>query len=488
MKQNLMAWVALAGLGPMASAAAAGADPIHLQALVPTSGESAAVLLDGDRESGWSPTGDPAGEGVLLRFEAPVQIDRVEVLLCPGSGLFELAPYVNGAAVVARTKGKDREEYFFTPPGRGPKVRSVFLRIASAEGVPCIGLVRFVRGKETLAVAPPRTKTGTVEASSTLTPIDAYHASYLFDGRTDFGWVEGAKGLGQGESVSVQLDAPMELVALELWNGYQRSPDHFKKNARATRIQVQLDAGEPLTLKVKDSMGPQKLALPKPVKTKRVKLTVLQARKGTRYPDLVLSELRLWDRKGPWTVRTPDQAERREVLEQEIAASPLADVVDRQWFSLCGDQRVSRLKLRTNHTFVWYVDAEQAGETETRSQSEVFDGAWVVGKAQPPSASIDLFGRRHKTSAVFDPYAGNKVRDTVQIGGGNVAVTRLSDVDGEQFTKLIRQWAKSPARDRIACLDLSVGGIAATFEALQQQGAILLTGKAMTDLMIHQGR
>lgn len=481
----LVAWL---GLGFSGHAAGAESSALYLQALVPTSGESAEVVLDGDRESGWSPSGDPSGEGILLRFEQPEQIDRVVVQLCPGSGHFALVPYVNGTSVVAQAKGKDREEFSFVPPGRDRKVRSVFLRVSVAEGVPCIGVVRFLRGQQPLPVHPPRSVSGSVTASSTLSPIDAYHVSYLFDGRTDFGWVEGAKGLGQGESVTVRLNEPLELAALELWNGYQRSKDHFAKNARATRLKIKLDDGEPILLPVKDTMGAQRLKLPKPVKIRKLTLTIDQARKGSRYPDLVLSELRLWDRQGPWTVRTPDQAERREVLEREIDAGPLADVVDRQWISLCADKRIGRLKLRTNHTFVWYLDAEQAGEEQTRSQSEVFDGAWVVGKSKPPSATVDLFGRRHKTSAVFNPYEGNKVRETVQIGGGNLVITRVADADLDSFATLARQWARSPARDRVACLDLSAEGIGATFEALGQRGALVVSGKAITDLMIHQGR
>ena len=470
------------------AAGAGQAEPLCLQSLVPTSGGKADVLLDGDLETGWSPSGDPGGEGVLLRFEQPEPIDRVQVLLCSGSGAFELVPYVNGTSLSAQRKGREGEEYEIALSGQNKKIRSLFLRISSAKGVPCLAEVRFHRGREVLPVKPPRTVSGRVEASSTLKPIDAYHVAYLFDGRTDFGWVEGAKGLGKGESVTLELDEPVEVVALELWNGYQRSRDHFRKNARATRLGLRIDGGDAIPLKVADRMGPQKLKLPKAVKGKTFQLTIEAARRGKRYPDLVMSELRLWDARGPLTVETPDMAERQQALMEQVAGTPLSDVVDRQWVCRCGDMRLTRLKLRTNHTFVWYQDVESEDEVETRSQSEVFDGAWVVGKPKPPSAAIKLFGRRHRTSSVFNPYAGNRVRDSVRIGGGNVSVTRLADIDAQEFAELVRRWARGPAADRVDCLDLSARGMESTYEALKGRDAIVLQGKAMTDLMVHDSR
>jgi hypothetical protein len=485
---NRMTLFFIASLGLLAVPAAASGAPLYLQSLVPTSGENGAVMLDGNLETGWSPAGDPSGEGVLFRFEEPVLIDALTVKLCPGSGQFRLVPYINGTETSAKKEGREGEVFSVGLSGSNNKVRSVFLRVSAAEGVPCVAEVAFKKGSVAMNVAPPRALAGSVEASSTLKPIDAYHVGYLFDGRTDFGWVEGAKGLGKGESVTLTLDQPAQVVALELWNGYQRSKDHFRKNARATKLKLSVDGGEPIVLKVKDVMGSQKLTLPKAVKAKEFVLTIVGARKGKRYPDLVLSELRLWDKSGPMTVRTPDKQERREALEQELADTPLAEVVDRQFSCVCCDFRATRLKFRTNHTFVWYLDSEQEGETENRSKSEVFDGAWVVGKPKPPSATVKLFGRRHKTSSVFNPYAGNRVRDTVRIGGGNLLVTRLADIDAEQFAALVRSWAKGPTAAKVECLDVTDEGAAATYELLKGKGGIFIQGRAITDLMVHEGR
>ena len=75
------------------------------------------------------------------------------------------------------------------------KVRSVFLRLDDRGPGACLAEVTFVADKP-LVVRAPRTLAATAKASSVLAPADAYHPGYLFDGRLDFGWVEGVKGPG----------------------------------------------------------------------------------------------------------------------------------------------------------------------------------------------------------------------------------------------------------------------------------------------------
>lgn len=471
----------LSTIALLLAAPLAAAGPLHLQALVPTSGSGAAAVLDGDVETGWSPAGDPGGEGLLLRFEQPEPVSGIRVRLCPGSGGFNLLPYVNGTAVEASAQDRDREVYAIA----GAKLRSLFLRVAVADGVPCVGEVEFLRAGERLAVAPPRRRAGAVAASSTLRPVDAYHPAYLFDGRTDFGWVEGARGLGRGESIRLTLDEPLAVEALEIWNGYQRSKDHFYKNARAVELGLRIDGGEQRTLKLADKMGPQKIALDEPVRGKVFELTIRKARRGSRYPDLVLSELRLWDAAGPLSVVTDDMQQRRQALLEQIAGGPLEQVVDRQYACACCVQRSTRLKLRSNHTFVWYEDDQTA---DGESRSEVFDGAWVMAKSKPPAALIKLYGRRHRTAAKFDPYAGNEVESSVRIGGGKLQLVRLADIDPAQFATLVKRWQRGPARDRVACLGLPEQDLAAVLERLVVREAILVRGRAITDLLVHVTR
>jgi len=261
---------------------------------------------------------------------------------------------------------------------------------------------------------------------------------------------------------------------------------HGGRRMRENRICRRItDRSEARTLKLADKMGPQKLALGEPVRGKVFELTIRKARRGRRYPDLVLSELRLWDAAGPLSVVTEDMQQRRQALLEQIAGGPLEEVVDRQYACACCDKRSTRLKLRSNHTFVWYQDDETA---DGESRSEVFDGAWVVAESKPPAALIKLYGRRHRTAAKFDPYAGNEVESSVRIGGGKLQLVRLADIDPAQFAALVERWQRGPARDRIACLGLPEQDPAAVLERLLVRDAILVRGRAITDLLVHVTR
>ncbi|HZH79200.1 MAG TPA: hypothetical protein VEY88_24450, partial [Archangium sp.] len=234
------------GLG----SAAFAADPLALQTLTPTTGSGAERLLDGDPATGWSPEGDPVEEGVLLRFEKPVKLDGVAPRTCKGAPELKVALYLNGAETLnEETLGADAREQVLSFGKR--ELRSLFIRVRSAgSGKACLSEVQLLQGGKPVAAKAPRTVVGRIEASSVLKPADAYHPGYLFDGRLDFGWVEGAKSTGAGEFLTLTLEAPVELTALELWNGYQRSEDHFQKNVRAKKVAVSVDGGAAVSLGV----------------------------------------------------------------------------------------------------------------------------------------------------------------------------------------------------------------------------------------------
>ncbi|HEX9399349.1 MAG TPA: discoidin domain-containing protein [Anaeromyxobacter sp.] len=410
----------------LAAAPAVSAAPIRLQALTATSGAAAEALLDGRVESGWRPEGDPADEGVLFRFEEPTRVDGVEIAPCGGART-PVEVYVNGrrdpqplspAAGVQQLK----------IPGRSPKVQSLFVKIGQERGGACIGEVRFMLGGQALPVLPPRRVAGRVEASSTLAPAAAYHPSYLFDARLDFGWVEGSKGNGEGEAVTVELDEPLEIAAMEVWNGYQRSPVHFQKNARARKVTLSLDDGPPMPFELRDAEGAQKLALATPIRARKVRLAIVSVFPGSKYPDLVVSELRFWDAAGPVGVAVKDRAELAAALARSVKGTAVGALLGRRLSNACSYEpdQPRTMKLRPDHTFVMY---EQGCFPEGGCAREVFDGTWVP--TTPRGDEIELFGRRHRTDESWDPYAdGNprQVKETDRIAGGRVSIRRLRDV------------------------------------------------------------
>jgi hypothetical protein len=457
--------------------AAAAPEPILLQALTPTSGDNAAALLDGKLETGWTPSGDPRSDGVLFRFEKSVALDTIEVQACPGTGVTQLTPAWNGAMTGSITFKPGVPATLSAPGAPNSAIRSIFFRLDA--GPACLAEVTFKRKDQRLDVRAPRSVPGTISASSILTPKDAYHPAYLFDGRLDFGWVEGADGPGAGQGITVTFDQPVTVNAIELWNGYQRSKDHFKKNARAKRIAV--GTGEPpaATLNLADKMGEQKLALPAPITGTTFTLKILDAIKGSAYQDLVLSELRFWDASGPFTLATTDLSQRTAALRKSLSGTPLGEVTDRHLSGACPagyDRR--ELKLRTNNTFVWYEDL---ASSEEQSTSEVFDGVWVTRTQASPWSELELFGRRHRVETTWAPYQEESEATTDRIAGGKIEVARVADLGADAFWKLMKEWRAKAAKDRVDCL--FQGKPEDQLKQLVSRGAVVVRGAALTDVL-----
>ena len=439
--------------------------PLTLQALVPTSGANADALLDGKADTGWTPEGDAEGEGVLFRFEGEVTLEQVLVESCAGKRT-ALTPFVNGAEFAPVTvQGKKTPVVTI----KAAKVRSVFLRLDAAGPGACLAEVSFEADKP-LPVRAPRGLPATAKASSVLTPADAYHPGYLFDGRLDFGWVEGVKGPGLGESMTLTFAAPVTLTGLELWNGYQRSDDHFKKNARAKKLTVTLDGAPPLELAVKDAQGSQKLMFPKPASTKSLTLTIKEAWPGTKYDDLVLSELRVWDAEGPRTIATTDLSERAAALKTELAAAPLKTFVDKTLRSACKVEGYElEAKFRTNHSFVVYRTADD----ETGAVKEVLDGTWILKDAK----TVELFGRSHKNVWSNDPYASPAGKEATSIIGGPLKVTRVSDLKKADYDALLAKFTEGPLKWSFDCAEVKDS------DALAKAGAFVVEGRAVTAIL-----
>lgn len=438
--------------------------PVTLQALVPTSGAGAEALLDGKADTTWAPEGDGEGEGVLFRFEGDVKVGQVQVQACAGKRA-AIRPYINGNEGEVVSIDDKLTPVSSAQPAR---VRSVFLKFDNAAGS-CLAEVKF-SGEKPLEVRAPRSLTAVAKASSVLAPADAYHPGYLFDGRLDFGWVEGVKGPGLGESMTLTFDAPVTIAAVELWNGYQRSDDHFKKNARAKKVTLTVDGQPPVELAVKDAQGPQKLALPKAASSKTLTLTIKEAYPGTKYDDLVLSELRVWDEQGPRTIATGDLAERAQALKAELGKTPLANFVDLNLRSVCQLQGYElEAKFRSNHSFVVY----RSSDDDTGTIKEVFDGTWILKDAK----TVELFGRSHRNESSTDPYASPDGKETTTIMGGAVTVRRVSELTKDAYAALLKKFTTGPLRWSFDCAE------AKQFDVLSKKDAFVVEGRAVTAIL-----
>jgi hypothetical protein len=158
----------------------------------------------------------------------------------------------------------------------------------------------------TLAIAAPaerRLHTDNVDASTFLWNdwnkfVENYHPNYIADDDPKTAWVEGAKGSGAGEWVRFSV-TPLDnttKVRLRIRNGYQKSKDLFKANARVKAITVKLlpsKLEKKLTLEDKD--GWQEIVIDQPKgELRSVELAVTSVYDGTKYADLCISDLQVF--------------------------------------------------------------------------------------------------------------------------------------------------------------------------------------------------
>jgi hypothetical protein len=149
-----------------------------------------------------------------------------------------------------------------------------------------------------------RHKLYSVEASSTL-PAEqpyTYTAGNLknWDWVTDHDensysvWSEGAKGHGIGESLTLTVEKPLPLDAIEIYPGHGRNEILFKANSRPSKLKVVLNGEHAFVANLRDVNLTQKIAIAgysKPVKT--VKVEIADVYPGWQYEDTCISDLAL---------------------------------------------------------------------------------------------------------------------------------------------------------------------------------------------------
>jgi hypothetical protein len=471
-----------AGSDPVPAPAPPGPPPaptarapgVRLEALIATSGEGVEAVLDGQEGTSWSPEGDPSEEGVLLRFDEPVGLSGVRVLGCK---LTRFTVFADGDEV-GSTMLADKPDEIELPSAGG--VRSLFVRLNGGQGACLQELVLLDKDKRELGMEAPVRRRGQVRTSSVLTPEPAYRTAYLFDGRTHFAWVEGSAGDGVGEWIEVELKEPQDIAWLDVWNGYQRSDDHFQKNGRLKKIRVSLD-GAAQELQVEDDSGVQRLDLGKVVKAKTVKLEVLEVYPGSKYKDLVVSELRFGNDAGPFTVANDALRRAEKKLREELAGHPLEAVLGRSLHSRC--EYMGKLKMRADSSFVWYGGSMRGEDDSDRmyQTEEVLDGAWATKKREGAWETVELFARRHRVESSFRPYGEDQREEgeSTKVSGGTLSFAHAKELGADGLRSALAELGQGTAQDRVACV-----GSDEDLNKLVEVDAVLVKGTALTDLLV----
>lgn len=463
--------------------------PIHIISANATSSSVDSLpvtyLLDTNKEGFWKPKTVDSGtnEGLFFQFQKPTLIDRIEIKVKGGAENFNINYYLDGKrnvsknepkqdntdnpfdslayAIVQQDSGNDRlfslgaGDYRFrssditTLQPLHVKITSIFIKITSASPKAAIVSIRFFQtgNEEPLNVKVPVEIKGKIKASSTLTPQTAYRVQNLFDSRVDFAWsTDGSHTKGIGEQIAINLDAPQDLSGIMIWNGYQRSDTHYYANARPSVIKISINDAAPFLLKLKDQMGSQMLSFPAIAKNaQKIRLTFGDVYQGTKYQDMVISELLLVDPSGnsimldaPAPPTDINQTKLQGMVDITLAPYMLgiltqnAENMERISvpFEAAWDYPYKTIRFRSNGSFVCYSQDDQ-----------IMEGNW-----EPIPDGIRIFGKRYRAPSVYNSSYLQEVEEktAVKIFQANITVIHCADTSYEQ----VKKYFKSILADR----------------------------------------
>ena len=147
-----------------------------------------------------------------------------------------------------------------------------------------------------------RTQSYKATASSTLPrgKTRDYGAQHLADERFQAPWAEGVPGLGVGEWVELSPTRSVPLIALEIAPGFSSPGDGrklFEANGSPTRVEIILNEEHAFIATLGDQPRSQLIPIlgyTKPVS--RIRITIREARPGTKYGDTCISSVALYER------------------------------------------------------------------------------------------------------------------------------------------------------------------------------------------------
>ena len=386
-------------------------------------------ILDVHPETIWQTRlGAGSDEGIMLSFlpGAENYIQRLELDFAEGPGLAKVNDaiiYVNGQPL-----------YFYNGADTlaiDTFVNVLFIRIGSTaemnlkedtEGdfyrsvnsfspnhaVGIASLRLYDMNGEPYKVVAPKTVKGNLLPSSNLNPVVAYHAGMLFDGRKEFAWVEGSEGSGREDSISISVEEPLSLTDIQLWNGYQRSPLHYKSNARVKQFSFGLKGETPGIYDLEDEMFSQLVRLDTTLNGQEFVLKILDVYPGRSYSDLAISELLFFEGAQPIIVESGLAAQFQSEYVSQSKGTVLESLLDRRIYSeMEGEAEVyeqQSLILRSNGTFVTY-QREFSIDTDVDAQTFA-DGNWQILEADEQKARVKVFGQMTNLSELEAYYLG----------------------------------------------------------------------------------
>ena len=437
-------------------------------------------LLKPDCTGSWSPGSADSGanEGVYVQFEDTVDADAIEFLTNVKDANRAFTVSVNGALVprtqsVTPLSNRGEGTYAARYSIPGSRIKSIFFRLGIRKGGWqnfSLHAIRFYKQGKILEVGLPVVVPASVTATSVLEPILAYQPANLFDSRYDFAWsTNGKTTSGKGESVELKFGQAQNLSGLIVWNGYQRSEEHFKANGRVSKVSVS-DGQVSDSFQVSDRMGSQKVAFANPLKNvSSLKLTIEQVTPGTKYPDVLISELRfIGDHDQILVPQVKGVVPVRGQVTEPLIDRSLSSVV-------CSSSRAPgnfqrSLRLRGDGSFVIYGKAYD--HESGRKTDQVLEGNWELR-----GAAVRIFGKRYTDTVVRTEYSQTARKVPPSIFQSDLKIAKFHDLspgERQQLAALI--WTRIGGTTKTGGIPTKITGVGNDVLAQGSDEKTLVTG------------
>lgn len=299
------------------------------------------------------------------------------------------------------------------------------------EDIKIVGYQFPTKKKLNILFSPNILANGKITASSTLEPTFAYNTTHLFDARTDIAWAEGHANSGIGSTLNFNFDTPQKISSIRIWNGYQRSEEHYKANARIKKFSFGTE-NNMKEFELEDEMKAQYIDLGEYVEGGNFILEVKEVYEGTKYKDLVVSEILFKNNIRSVIIQTKETENQITELKNKAKNTPLKNVLDRRINYQEDDyyQIDKSFILRSDGTFVMY---KTENSEEENSKSEILaDGNWEIKEMNGDKVKIRVFGKFIDFSQYQDFYKGKVTKDFLQIFQDFVTIDNQK-LKGEKF-------------------------------------------------------
>lgn len=242
------------------------------------------------------PTKDNFVKSIAVRAESGARLSKVNALAVYVNG--ELATVTNPNVDIPIGKNlKDLKIYFQAVEDLKTTTRQIngakvtMQQTLPGKRVGITDIYFYGSNGEKLKLRQQQKYNGSIQTGSTLKPAEQYRAANLFDGSPTNAWVEGANGDGMGEVIKFDLTTEAPAAKLVMQNGYHRSEEHYKANARVQSFSIKTENDKSQKFTLSDDMTPQILTFDPPLSGKNYEIEILSVFAGEKYKDLAISEL-----------------------------------------------------------------------------------------------------------------------------------------------------------------------------------------------------